>query len=306
MKTVTVTLSANDGISVEGQTVTLLNVITGENETKEYTEDGISFEVYECIEYRLSVSDMEDYITPDPVKILITEGDGLEVQLEYKTLSFNNNSWAQIAKIAESGMASEVFNLHDEKEVELATGEKIVLEIADFNHDILASDTEKTAGITLVMKDCLMTDYAMNLTDTNRGGWADSKMRTVYIREYLYDVLPEDLKAVIKQVIKKTSAGNLSHRIVTTVDDVWLLSDIELTGDDELSEPNSEEGIGYPIYGGMQNIIKHRGPGGEAVSYFVRSPGLYDNKCFDCVLADGWIKFENASTPLGMVAGLCI
>lgn len=304
VNTITVTLSANDGASLEGQTVTLLNVATGEEITKEYDPAGISFEIYEDIEYCLSVSDMEDYTTPDPVKILNIRGEDLEVQLEYKHLSFNDHSWARIAEIVESGRASEIFSLHDEKEVELTTGEKIVLEIADFNHDILASDTEKTAGITLVMKDCLMTDYAMNPTDTNVGGWADSKMRTAYIRENLYDVLPEDLKAVIKQVAKET-AGNNFRSIVTTVDDVWLLSITELGWSNTVIE-----GTVYPIYEthtNMENIIKHRGPVGEAVEYFTRSPGFdYGEGSFRYVMAEGRFYYEFASKPLGLAAGLCI
>lgn len=82
VKTVNVTLSADDGASVVGQTITLLNIDTEEEVTKNYEEDGISFEVYGDTEYSLSVSDKEDYFTPDPTKILIEDEEELVINLE--------------------------------------------------------------------------------------------------------------------------------------------------------------------------------------------------------------------------------
>lgn len=84
VKTVNVILSADDGESVVGQTVTLLNIDTGEEVTKNYEEDMITFEVYGDTEYSLSVSDKEDYFTPGPTKILIEDKEELVINREYR------------------------------------------------------------------------------------------------------------------------------------------------------------------------------------------------------------------------------
>lgn len=305
VKTVTVKLSASDGASVEGQSVTLHNVMTGEDVVMEYSGDGINFKAYGDMEYSLSVSEMEYHVTPDPVNILITEGEGLEIDLEYNLKPLNDLPWSKIIDISESGKASEVFNIHDEKEIELTTGEKVVVEIVGFDHDVLTADTEQTAGITFGMKDCLTTNYRMNPTNTNVGGWKESEVRTATVREHLYDVLPEELKAGIKNVNKSTSAGNKSSTIETTADDVWLFSLIEM-GVTGLSTPYSQEGTAYPAFTSNAERVKHGGHGGATRNYHTRSPYVSNATQFRYINTSGGNSYVNASTAYGMAVGFCV
>ena len=128
-------------------------------------------------------------------------------------------TWQEIDEISKSGKASEYFAIGDEKDIELDTGEIITMVIIGFDHDDL-SDSSGKAGITFGMKNCLAT---------NDGGWKSSQMRTSTM-ETLYGYLPEEVKAVIKPVDKKTSAGHMSRSIDTTSDKLFLFSQEEVMG----------------------------------------------------------------------------
>lgn len=310
VKTVTLILSANDGASVEGQNVTLHNVATGQDTVIEYSGDGVSFEVYGETEYSLTAGRLEDHVTPEQAEICITEGDTLELNLEYCLKPLNDLPWSRIISVSESGIAEEVFSLHDTKEIELTTGEKIEVEIVGFNHDVLASDGEETAGITFGTKDCLAQAYRMNPQNTNVGGWKESEMRTVHVREHFYDVLPDELKAAIKQVIKKTSAGNKSTTIETTADDVWLFSLSEMGGK-SLSTPYSQEGTAYPAFDSEASRVKHKGKGGTAIYYWLRSAYAGNTAYFKQVHSSGYISAGSYngtadSTGYGVAVGFCV
>lgn len=75
VKTLHVTLNTNNGERVAGVTVTLHNVDTGKDVTKEYGGEEIAFDVLVGMTYRISMSDIEGYETPDPEEFLVVEGE---------------------------------------------------------------------------------------------------------------------------------------------------------------------------------------------------------------------------------------
>ncbi len=306
VKTVTLTMSANDGASVEGLTVTLHNVATGEDTVMVYSGDGISFEVLASRKYILTVGYMENHIVPDPVEIIITVEESLELNLEYGVgdLVLDDLSWEQISNIAERGKPSKVFNLHDTKEIELTTGEKVIVEIVGFNHDTLADDETKTAGITFCTKDCLATTCRMNPTATCAGGWKESEARKTHIRKFFYDVLPEEVKSCIKLVSKKTRQMESTRPIEVTHDDVWMFSVIEM-GIINNSASIKEEGTPYPVFTENSDRIKHKS--GTVWFYSLRSADTVDKKGFWCISRSGFITNNIASDDShGIVIGFCI
>ncbi len=295
------------GDSALGKNVTLHNEVTGRDVTKEYTGGILTFDACCGMEHSIHVEGLEEYTTPDMAEgIVVEEGYTSFLELTYHLKPLSELSWGKIISISEEGRANTLFRLHETKEVELKTGEKVVLEIVGFNHDTLVSDESKTAGITFGMKDCLVQNYRMNATNTNVGGWKDSEMRKTHIREHLYDVLPEELKAGIKQVNKKTSAGNKSSTIETTADDVWLFSQAEL-GVTGLSAPYSQEGTAYPAFTSNAERIKRGGTNGSTRNYFTRSPYVSNATQFRYITTSGGNSYANATTTsYGMAAGLCV
>ena len=165
-------------------------------------------------------------------------------------INFATASWEKIAEISESGNASSIFSVGDEKTIELTTGEQVTLVILGFDHDDL-SDGSGKAGMTIGMKNALATRYAMNSTATNVGGWGDSEMRTDNMQT-LYGYLPEDLKSVIKSVNKLTGRYENSGAIETTSDKLFLFSHVEIMGTNMHSTTGQQsfpgEGEQYEYY----------------------------------------------------------
>ena len=144
---------------------------------------------------------------------------------EEEIKSFALSDWNDISEIIDSGKAKEVFEIGDEREETLITGEKITLVILGFGQD------EKVSGgkvnMTIGLKNLMDGDFEMNLTHTNGGGWEKSRMRTVYM-ERVFKLLPEKLRNIIVPVKKNTSAGGGSTDITVSEDKLFLFSLAEI------------------------------------------------------------------------------
>lgn len=242
-------------------------------------------------------------------------------------LSLNSLTWAEIGAIAARGDAPRAFKVGDFKTVELITGEKIEVVILGFNHDVLSgTDADKTAPITFGMRGVLDGWYEMNDSNTNRGGWRDSKMRTVYMERF-YTLLPADLQALIKPVVKLTCTGGGGNDITSTDDKLFLLSDVEVTGDEGDYADGAAEGEQYDYFKRLaaadtddeddeddedepnydrEKAIKLRSNGGSC-NWWLRSPYISGTTGFRCVRGDGVINHYNcANNASGVSFGFCI
>ena len=238
-------------------------------------------------------------------------------------LSLNSLTWAEIGAIAARGDAPRAFKVGDYKTVELITGEKIEVVILGFNHDVLSgTDADKTAPITFGMRGVLDGWYEMNDSNTNRGGWRDSKMRTVYMERF-YTLLPADLQALIKPVVKLTGTGGGGNDIASTDDKLFLLSDVEVTGDEGNYADGAAEGEQYDYFKRLaaadtddeddedeptydrEKAIKLRSNGGS-YGWWLRSPNVSTATNFRYVSYDGGITVSGANYTSGVSFGFCI
>lgn len=217
--------------------------------------------------------------------------------------TLQNTSWANIALVAAAGKASEYWAVGDQKTVALAStvlgSTSIVVEILGFNHDNLTAGGK--AAITFGMVDCFTTTQAMNSTNTNAGGWGSCALRTT-IRGTVYNGLPADLKAVIKEVNKLTSAGSKSSTINTTADTLFLFSEIEIFGSTTYSF--SGEGVQYSRFATAASRIKK--VNGSASKWWERSPDSSYSTTFCYVNSSGPAYYLDASTAHGVALGFCV
>lgn len=217
--------------------------------------------------------------------------------------TLQNTSWANIALVAAAGKASEYWAVGDQKTVALAStvlgSTSIVVEILGFNHDNLTAGGK--AAITFGMVDCFTTTQAMNSTNTNAGGWGSCALRTT-IRGTVYNGLPADLKAVIKEVNKLTSAGSQSSTINTTADTLFLFSEIEIFGSTTYSF--SGEGVQYSRFATAASRIKK--VNGSASSWWERPPRSSNSTTFCTVNSSGTANYANASYTYGVALGFCV
>ena len=209
-----------------------------------------------------------------------------------------NMLWADINRVGQAGAAASMFKRGDTKNVTI-NGESITLRLEDFNHDDLAAGGK--AKMTFLMQDLLATTQQMNTTDTNVGSWNSSAMRS-RMATYLSQ-LPADLRAVIKPVIKKTTAGNKSTTIKSTTDSLWIPSPKEV-GLHTTEAGYSGEGAQYPLFTDNASRIKKRS--GSATYWWTRSPNTGTATGFRSVYSDGSSGSNSASNSYGVCLGLCV
>lgn len=258
-------------------------------------------------------------------------------------------SWDELSKIAteindaatdEDGMEiASGYHLLDSsgklggktKKVTLSDGTQATVMIAGIRQDDLADGGK--AGITFVFADAPCA-HSMNLEASNDGGWEQSEMRSWLNSDFL-DMLPGDLKGVIKSASKKTNNSALTTpgAVSSTSDKLWLPSYVEIAGSaspNDLvggsripAETYNAEGAQYQVFSEMkvsgndENSSLARmytgkdGNGivvpGEACPWWQRSLSMTWTSGFGSVDADG--NPLNAWVPdhdIGVVPGFCL
>ena len=194
--------------------------------------------------------------------------------------------------------------------------------IADFGKDELSTpiNGHTMAAITLTQVNCLMDATSasnsnngssdtergyMNSSNTNAGGWTDCARRK-WCNEIYYNALPSVFKSMVKEVNKKTSAGNQSSTINTTKDKAFLLSESEIYGSTTYSK--SGEGTQYEYYKTTANRYKLPKWNSSSNShwYWDRSPSGSGSSYFCGVDSDGGANWNSAGNAYGFAPCLCI
>lgn len=207
-------------------------------------------------------------------------------------------TWEQINRIGAAGKQADYFAIGDEKPITLSTSEVITLQIIGFNHDNLSAGGK--APITFDFKDCMATKQSMNATNTNVGGYSGCAFYATPTQT-IYGTLPADLRAVMKTVSKLTSAGNQSATIVTTVEKIFLFSEVEVHG--AFIYAKAGEGTQYAMYTSGGSKVKK--VGAQASNWWLRSPYASNATDFLYVYSGGTAS-SLASSSLGVAFGLCI
>ena len=164
---------------------------------------------------------------------VITDANG-ELVLEDNTVpepkSFAEDSWETIAANVRAGNLSK-YKVGDTKEITLmSTDEEISgtykVRIANTSTPAECNTqgfSQTACGFVIEFVD-IISNYNMNSTDTNIGGYPASSMYT-YIQNDIYNALPKELKKVIKPTFVVSSHGSTSGETnFVSEDKVYLLS----------------------------------------------------------------------------------
>lgn len=216
-----------------------------------------------------------------------------------------NNSWAKIAEASESGIAADAWQVGDTKDI-VVDGETLTVEIVGFNHDDLASGGK--AGITFGLKNLMADTRKMNDSDyntgTNAGGFTGSDTYE-WLQGPLLNSLPSELRAVLKSVNKKTSAGGQSSTINTNAMKIFLFSEIEIFG--SVTYSKSGEGSQYSRFATAASRIKRLSNGsGSVISWWERSPRGNSSDRFCIVNGSGGASHDGARISEGVCFGFCV
>lgn len=245
-----------------------------------------------------------------------------EAPLSFET-TFANNTPEQISKVSElitannmtSAQVAENFGWHigDTHDITLTSGETIQIRIIGVNHDT-KSDGSGKAGLTLQLVNCLASNYRMNDTDTNAGGYPGSKMRSETLPT-IKALLPQEWQNVIKFVDKKSANGGSTNysETQTTSDDLFLLSTIEMFSSAASSQDGANEGSQYEYWQGKEatDRIKYYDANGDGVPetasyWWMRSVDPLSTSFFRGVNVSGNDTYYYANSSRGVAFGFCI
>lgn len=244
-------------LEVTAASGTIVTVVNGATILSKTSSGTVTFELPRFGDWTITAGEYEKIITIDAIKVY-----------KIQALPLSEATWAQIAAISESGNAADTWSIGDEKDIVIGD-ETLTLVIVDFNHDDLADGSGK-ASITFGLKHLMAEKRRMNSTSTNVGGFTGSEMYE-WLQGDLLNSLPQDLKAVLKSVNKKTSAGNAEPTINTDAMQVFLFSEIEVYGIVNLSFDG--EGLHYPYFATKQERRKELANGTGGMSgWWLRSP----------------------------------
>lgn len=211
--------------------------------------------------------------------------------------NFADNTWAQIIKACQTNRIPDTWAVGNQKTMNIG-GTDYAIDIIGKGHDTYSSGG--TAPLTFQLHDCYGTQYAMNSTDTNVGGWTSCAMRQTHLPAILA-LMPTEVQNGIREVNKLTSAGNKSVTINTTADKLFLLSEIEIFGSAIYSK--SGEGTQYDYYKAGNSKVKNRD--GSADRWWERSPDGTGSVRFCMVSNTGTTVYGGASYAYGVSFAFC-
>ena len=222
--------------------VPILQMLKGTSEspysTKVYTysdlEDGVIFKndiikLGESATYFLWL--YLDETTPNDAQRTYFVGN-IDVDGEYipkvNPVSFATDSWETIVTAVKENNISR-YNIGDTKEIDMGTYGTHTLRIANTSTPSECSTTgfsQTACGFVLEFAD-IITEHVMNDTDTNKGGWPATSMRT-FVNNDIYNAIPSEIKNAIIDTTVVSSHGDKDTENFTSTDKLYLLAPGEI------------------------------------------------------------------------------
>ena len=296
----------------------------------------VVFTVYETGEYTVEAT-QGGQSTSGTVNV-VSSTTSYAITLSFVSDTLNDNDWDTISAVADEGQGANYWAIGDRKQVTL-NGKLSKLSLSNystyafiigFNHNssregsgrihFQIGKTALTGGTDI----CLISGYSddsdfyMNTSNTNSGGWKDSYMRnnicgtskTSYTGTII-GVIPAALRAVLKSVTKYTNnngSSSSSSAVTATTDYFFLLSEYEVFGNITYAnnyEANYQQQYAY--YSAGNSKVKYRhDQTGSSVNWWLRSPRAGYSSYFVNVNSGGSVYTYDASPSYGFAPGFCV
>lgn len=207
--------------------------------------------------------------------------------------NFASNTWKMIMEACQSGGILDVWSVGDSKTMTI-DGASYQFDIVGKNHDTYTAGG--IAPLTFGLHDCYANTERMNNTNTNKGGWEGSKMRTETLAAILAK-MPENIRNGIRSVNKLCATGGNDSTIITTADKLFLYSDEEIYG------TVGGEGEQYDYYKAGNSKVKK--VGSSASRWWLRSFQRYVTGGFYVVDTSGDYTGVTADNSCGIAFAFC-
>lgn len=257
-----------------------------------------------------TISSGDTYTTTStPITITCIYYDGVNPPINPV---FADNTWQQLAVAFSLGLHRTYWPITSgstvSKQATLTDGTVVNLRLADSTANRYEfSDNSGYSQAVLEFDVCIPTQYRMNATGTNAGGWPASEMSSQTMG-IVYNMLPNDLKPLVKQVKVPSSAGDRSGTIVYADNYCFLPSASELYPYSTYNSVAFNEGAIYQYYSNTNNSAKIKQRSGTNTSWYLRSPYLGASNYY-CLVTEAGAVYGNIiypTQPLGVSVCLVI
>lgn len=254
----------------------------------------------------------------------------------------DENTWEQISEASSSGVAENIWEVGDRKQVTLnGTVGSLSLSnfstyafVIGFNHNsgregsgrihFQLAKTALSGGTDICFTDGQHLNtgssaaFRMNTSNTNSGGWEDSYMRNNICGTSksttsgrIMGAIPAELRNALKSVTKYTNNNGISSAssaVTATTDYFFLLSEYEVFGKITYSngyEANYQQQYAYYSAGNSKVKYRHNSTG-SAANWWLRSPRAGWARYFVIVHTGGTVNYSDAYRSLGFAPGFCV
>lgn len=255
----------------------------------------------------------------------------------------DENTWEQISEASSSGVAENIWEVGDRKQVTLnGTVGSLFLSnfstyafIIGFNHNSSREGSNKihfqlaktalSGGTDICFTDSSYNSagssaaFRMNKSYTNSGGWEDSYMRNnicgtskTSTSGRFMGAIPSALRNALKSVTKYTDntgiASTSSSAVTATTDYIFLLSEYEVFGSCSIANSNeASRQQQYAYYSAGNSKVKYRHTSTSSTArWWLRSASRHYSYDFALVNTDGVVSYSLANNPLGVAPGFCV
>lgn len=228
-----------------------------------------------------------------------SENKSIDVIVRQVSPKLDENSFDDIIRIADKGLAEKFFKVGDFKKEKLTNGNDLTLEIVDFNHDD-KSDGSGKANVTFGTKYITKNSYRWNSPRGTTGGYTQSDAYKE-LTNNIYNLIPENIRTHIKTVTKKYVNGpEYAAQLENTDVNIFLFSSTELG----LTQ-DYEEGSAYSYFSTNSSRMKTLSDGTKN-KYWTSSLEKQNIYYAYTIGTDGRISKSYTDTKLGFVFGFCI
>ena len=185
------------------------------------------------------------------------------------------------------------------KDLAMWTHESITLEACGFRKYYLTENTSKRCSFSLLASHLLGRTKKWNISNVNAGGWAESSLNKS-LNTRLYNAMPTQIKALLKQVIVYSSIGQMSTELSSSNCYITIPALIEVDPT-RTSEPYNSEGTSIS-YLSTNDSRKRAFDGGDYAEYWLRTPNVdYANYIWRVDENGATQPITNATTSLGVL-----
>lgn len=208
---------------------------------------------------------------------------------------FSENSWEEIITACQMNNIPSTWAVGNYKNMTI-NGVEYRIDIIGKDHDLYSDGTGK-APLTFQLHDCYATDYSMNSSHTNSGGWGACAMRNTHLPAILA-TMPSEVQTGIRAVNKLSAINSV---INTTSDKLFLLSEVEIFNVASFSYTG--EGNQYAYYAEGHGTVKYQS--GTSKTWLERSLFANNADSFCSVNLDGTAGSLGAAYARGVSFAFC-